>query len=665
MFSINFNLASYTGLSVGPSLTAVGYIGPGAAQQPARTPVELTVPWHDLQEDPRVFSLLSWHTSVSEFAGRDAEIKELREWAKSEPAISIKFVTGEGGVGKSRLGAEFAAQLQQEDWAAGFIDLRKLECFALKKEGTLVVIDYPEEHREAVAELLRDLTMLGRSGRLRVLFLTREQGDQWQGLFRDCNALNLMDSRPVDLGRLDGEASYKLFCTAQERAAEVLKTAPAPVSKEDFLQWLPRFPENERPLFIVATAAQTALDPNEPVFGYKGREIVNSLAERELSHIRTRAANRNLKDDYVFARVLALAAIADVVPIELVGELAGREELEFGFPADSHIGDELEAAGLVVGGKVRAPKPDILAAAFTVKVLARNPKAAPEIIWAALSQDVSGSLERLGRLSFDAEITLQMLEHRLGQWLADAVEDNVERCESLRALSWAAPPLGLLSAAIVICKTLLTVSADEERARILNNLTNHLRDMGDTAGAVEAVQEALEIYRRLSDASPQRYLPNLASSLNNLSNSLSDMGDTAGALEAGKEAVDIYHKLSDARPQRYLPDLATSLNNLSNRLGAVGDMAGALEAVKEAVDIQHKLSDAIPQRYLPNLAGSLGTLGTVLLARNEYRRAREAFAEGIELVHPFASQFPASPFEELLKKLTSALERARKAGQGD
>ncbi|NIV15064.1 MAG: hypothetical protein GWN62_28585, partial [Aliifodinibius sp.] len=49
----------------------------------------------------------------------------------------------------------------------------------------------------------------------------------------------------------------------------------------------------------------------------------------------------------------------------------------------------------------------------------------------------------------------------------------------------------------------------------------------------------------------------------------------AGALDAIKEAVDIGRKLSEASPQRYLPDLASSLNNLSDRLSAVGDTAGA------------------------------------------------------------------------------------------
>lgn len=84
----------------------------------------------------------------------------LEAWALSEPEISIKFITGEGGAGKSRLVAEFADSLSRRKWAAGFVDLRKPKAYPLGKKGTLFVIDYPEENRDGVAELLRDLAAL-------------------------------------------------------------------------------------------------------------------------------------------------------------------------------------------------------------------------------------------------------------------------------------------------------------------------------------------------------------------------------------------------------------------------------------------------------------------------------------------------------------------------
>ncbi len=662
MLGITFNLASF-GPSIGPSVTAIGYIGRGATKEATGPPKELIVPWQDVQKNPPVFSLLSWHTEVSKFVGRETEMSELHKWATSKPAISIKFITAEGGAGKSRIAGEFAREMQKQDWAAGFVDLRKPECFTMNKEGTLLVIDYPEENRGGIKELLQDLTLCGKEARLRVLFLTRQLIDQWKGFIRDCNALNLVDMQPIELGRLNGDDAYKLFYTTQEQAAKVQQTVPFPVKKEDFLDWLYRDPENERPLFIVASAAKSALDPEEPVFGYKGREIIESLAERELSHLRKTATRRNVKDEYVFARILAMAAIADILSVDYLTHLSETDELSLGFSAEYHVGDELEAAGLLIKDVVRAPKPDILAAAFTVRTLARNPKTAPEIIWACLSQDVSGCIERLGRLSFDAEITLQMIEHRLGEWLSEALINKVERCTSCWQLATTAAPIGLRSAAITICQTLLKEKhEDEERSLILNNLSNHLSEVGDTAGALDAIKEGVDICRKLSEASPQRYLPDLAMSLNNLSAHLSDVGDTAGALDAIKEAVDIYRKLSEASPQRYLPDLATSLNNLSNRLSAVGDTAGALDAIKEAVDIYRKLSEASPQRYMPDLAMSLNNLSGCLSDVGDTAGALDAIKEAVDIYRKLSEASPQRYLPDLASSLNNLSIRLSAVG---
>jgi hypothetical protein len=600
---------------------------------------------------------------MSDFRGRDEQFHELARWANTEHPFSLKFLTGQGGAGKSRLAGEFAQRLQNEGWAAGFVDLRKPDSFCLHNEGTLLVMDYPEENRPGVTELLRDLRALEQNVKLRVLFLTRQPIENWQPLIADCNALTLLDTVPLDLGGIAADAAYELFNSAQENAAEIYDIAPTPVSKEDLLAWVLREPENHRALFIVAAGVQSALHPEEDVFGYKGREVVDALVEREIANLRHIAENGKIKDKDVFARILTMAAIAEKIDVSFATELAPRKDLELGFASESNIADELEAGGILADGAVRAPKPDILAAAFTVKVLARNPKTAPEIIWAALSNDVSGGLERVGRLSFDAEFTLQMHEYRLGQWLAEALKNNVDRCALLVAFAAGVSPIGLLPAAIVICKELLKApSKDEERAKLLNNLSIHLSNVGDTVGALEVIKEAVEMCRKLSEASPHRYLPELARSLNNLSNSLSDVGDKAGALEAIKEAVKIRRELSHASPQRYLPDLALSLNNLSNSLRDVGDKARALETAKESVEFYHQLSDTSSQRYLPELARSLHSLSNSLSDVGDTVGALEVIKEAVEKQRKLSVASPQRYLPDLGMSLNNLSNRLSDVG---
>ncbi|NTW49710.1 MAG: ATP-binding protein, partial [Chlorobiales bacterium] len=89
----------------GKSLTAIALGSSKAASLPDNSIKELDIPWQKLTENPDLFAYLSWHTQISEFAGREDEMTALQEWAASEPKISVKFVTGEGGTGKSRLAA--------------------------------------------------------------------------------------------------------------------------------------------------------------------------------------------------------------------------------------------------------------------------------------------------------------------------------------------------------------------------------------------------------------------------------------------------------------------------------------------------------------------------------------------------------------------------------
>ena len=139
-----------------------------------------------------------------------------------------------------------------------------------------------------------------------------------------------------------------------------------------------------------------------------------------------------------------------------------------------------------------------------------------------------------------------------------------------------------------------------------------LEQLGDNAGAPEAIQEAVDVYRRLAAANPARYEPDLAMSLNNLSLRLSDSGDNAGALAAIREAVEIRRRLAAANPARYEPDLAVSLNNLSSDLSDSGDNEGALAAIREAVDVYRRLAAANPARDEPDLAMSLGARVVIL-----------------------------------------------------
>ncbi|WJK33043.1 hypothetical protein [Solwaraspora sp. WMMA2065] len=58
----------------------------------------------------------------------------------------------------------------------------------------------------------------------------------------------------------------------------------------------------------------------------------------------------------------------------------------------------------------------------------------------------------------------------------------------------------------------------------------------------------------------------------------------------GKRYGCVYRRLADANPAAYLPDLAGSLNNWSVDLGEVGRREEGLAAIEEAVTIYRRPS---------------------------------------------------------------------------
>jgi hypothetical protein len=504
--------------NLGPSEIGIAEIRPSGRGQPSGKRENLTVPWQDLQPKAPVFALMSWHGRLSDFGGRNSEIKELKKWAASEPAVSVKFVTGCGGSGKSRFAAEFANLLQTQGWAAGFVDLRKPVTLVLKEAGTLLVVDYPEESPHETGEFLRDLAELGQDARFRVLFLTRRTISHWESTIHDSRAAVLVDPAAIDLSPVSPPDAYDLFCSAQDRTAELWNTVPLPLSKEAFTHWLGLKEEHKQPLFVLAAAIQSALHPKEEAVRYTGQEIVKSLAKREFARLRATAERAGFQDQCALAKLLVAAAIIGHIPRSGMNSLVQDGILGPDVSQGSALNVKLHRAGVMSESGVDAPKPDIVAAAFSSAVLANDPGNAPDFLWLVLQNDIPGGLQRLARLTYDAEVVLAIREHKISKWLAEAVNNHPDRCAALQAFLEQTPlPVGLIEAAVAVWRTLLTVEpTNEKRARLLNNLSNGLSESGDRPGALQAIQEAVEIRRRLAEANPARYEPDLAMSLDNL-----------------------------------------------------------------------------------------------------------------------------------------------------
>jgi tetratricopeptide (TPR) repeat protein len=630
----------------------------------------LSLPWRELaggRDRLGIFNLFTWRSRLSPtLIGRENDSKQLLAWARDDQRpMAIRFLSGPGGAGKSRLAAETADVLREDGWSTGMISLDQTTTLPVSKGGLFVAIDYPEANRESVRALLRAAARLENPPcKIRLLLISRQHADWWHEDLIATRASELCDGQETSVGPLPPELVCKLVREISSRLAKHLGTHPPAPDDAAVHDWLDRDPAlHSLPLFTTAAAVHAVLD-RAPTFTLAGTEIIGALVARERMRLDMAAEEAGWPEARAASRLHGLAALRTGLDERALKHLA-RTAPDIGLPPPERIIDKVEALGWWTDSKVLAPQPDLVAAELLHQVLKEHPQTAPDWLAAALADQDAIEVERLGRLLHDIVTLHGESPKSITTWLVEAVRRNPKLAVSWEPFLYSeAVPFRLVPLAVAIGRVLLQVPdlKDDRRAAILANLSNRLSDGKDHAAALAASQEAVEIRRRLAEATPARFQPDLAGSYNNLSNCLSDAGDHAAALAAIQEAVEIRRRLAEANPARFQPDLAGSYNNLSIILSNVGDHAAALAASQEAAEIRRRLAQANPVRFEPDLARSLNNLSNRLSDAGDHAAALTAIQEAVDIDRRLAKANPARFETELAICLNNLSHRLNEAG---
>lgn len=179
------------------------------------------------------------------------------------------------------------------------------------------------------------------------------------------------------------------------------------------------------------------------------------------------------------------------------------------------------------------------------------------------------------------------------------------------------------------------------RATTLNNLGALQSKKNEFEDAMKSFKEALEIRRKLAQANPQTYLPDVATTLNNLGILQKDKNEFEDAMKSYKEALEIRRKLAQSNPQAYLPDVAMTLNNLGNLQCKKNEFVDALKSYKEALEIYRKLAQTNPQTYLPDVAVTLINLSIFYQGIQPHKDVSVQYAlEALKILTPFLKGAP-------------------------
>ena len=612
------------------------------------------------------------------FVGRKEELAALVAWCQDDHAARLRLVTGPGGVGKTRLAVELVERMKQQGWTCERVaDGKEGEAItalrAVTRGRALLVVDYAET-RVRLKQLLTALA--GNHGDdVRVLLLARSAGDWWE--------------------QLGGEepAVWDLVHAAKKAELALPAVVAADLSDADIIA-----------LAVTSFAQELGL-PEKTVEIYGG----------------TGTGRRRVLDLHAAALVAVLAeAGTGTVRIDIrtvLGELLRHEQHLWYYSARAAgLSDgpdgmlalmlrQVVAAGCLLGaateqearalpGRVPGLWPSVRVASgcgtctplAPVTRMARFPAARPagrtahpertiaslELSRACLtsldSRQALRAVTLLARASSDDPDAEALLSQTLPD-VADFLEGLDAPRETLTAIYNAVPYRTVILAPLLSpwpgrSSSLLPAdSGPAVRAYWLSSLGVRLSAVGRPADALPVSEEAVNMYRELAAASPDRYRPDLASSLTNLGNRFSELGRPADALPVTEEAVTMYRELAAASPDRYRPDLARSLTNLGIGLSALGRPADALPVTEEAVAIYRELAAASPDRYRPDLASSLTNLGIGLSAVGRPADALPVTEEAVAIYRELAAASPDRYRPDLASSLTNLGNRLSELGR--
>jgi tetratricopeptide (TPR) repeat protein len=178
------------------------------------------------------------------------------------------------------------------------------------------------------------------------------------------------------------------------------------------------------------------------------------------------------------------------------------------------------------------------------------------------------------------------------------------------------------------------------------NLGRRLRDLGRVDDAHELYQEGIEIRRRDHRHDPYDRARFLGATLSEYSQQLLRDDRTEDALTAAREAVVLYRAARQEAPDAFTPELARALTCAASALRGLGRPGDAVDAMKRAVSLYRRVA-AEDQSCEPDLAAALRALAQTQSWAGAHRAAVATAASAVEVGREIAATLPTTQQHQL------------------
>ncbi|MFJ9119264.1 tetratricopeptide repeat protein [Streptomyces sp. NPDC102394] len=678
------------------------------------------------------------------FHGREEELAALIAWCEDgSPPIKVQVLTGQGGQGKSRLARHLTDLLSRRGWVTGHLrsDLtnkNKPDFSALATAlPLLIVVDYAETRPRLVRRLVADLSAVRH--RVRLLLIARSDGSWRKGPTRNGDARDILEEAQVrrltplfPRSRPLAERN-SAFAGAAHDLARLLPL----VSGLPEYDWtglathlLPpddlSHPRYDNVLTLQMTALVTLLQQGpRPVDVSPGAPMEEKLLGHEMRYwedsaktpgFKIRLSTETLETAVAVMTLCGAAQKAEassvieslpVIPqkdvqntVVWLASLYPAEATQYWGSLQPDRIAEYQASSVLIRGDIplttlfKRKTATPAQQARIIAVLARSAIAHGNAGRTMESEKVLRALDaaldrkRLRYEVIDGAVTalpypsrvVAPLALRLRQGLAQADEQLADEdpahapalATSLDNLATQLAYVGLGEEALEAVERALQIrrrlAADNPAAEAshlaltLNNYGIQLSEMGRRHEALEATEEAWAIWRKLTHSN-KAHEPNLASTLSHLGLRLMDVGRLSEGLARGQEAVDLWRRLTASNPTAFMSDLAEGLSNLGNELSAAVCLDEALAATEEAVELLRQLTTRDPDAHEASLAGMLSNLGVDLANLGHRHEALEAEEEAVQIRRRLAVENPAAHEADLARSLTNLGTRLAMVGR--
>ncbi len=554
----------------------------------------------------KYLDLLNPFNRAIPMVGRDRELQSLEAWRDGEAAISARCLIGGAGSGKTRLALELCAAAERLGWFAGFVDHRELDRFHGQQnlsawdwpKPTLIVVDYAAAKARILRQWLAELVQRqGNSpNRLRLLLLERHaQRDLgwWPelttpGNWAQAELGNLFDPpEPIPLINIaDVENRRQILKSAMEAASSVKglgKPLLSPQKGEDpdFDRRLADRALEFAPLHLLMAGILGVEHNLRTPLLLGPTKMAEDLANFELGRIDVLAQDRGLNPDFLRYLAAGLTLAGGCSRDDLVQMIAEEAETR-GFTGDRA---EVEQALLnALPGEqpnlIAPVLPDLIGEAAVIKVMCtRSDKQQIDAVKRWHRRAPKPVLSSVIRIIQDYAVKD---DHPALKWF-DAIVEGTNDLATLMAIASQMPERTVAlaeRAAHLYVKMVAAVrpkpdaAYDQEATAILagslNNLATRLSDLGQREQALEAAQEAVELYRELAATRRDAFRPYLARSLSVMADCLENVGRDEEAIYAGEQAVATLSPYFVARPAAFLGLMRAMVRDYVRRCGKAG-----------------------------------------------------------------------------------------------